>query len=99
MERSGPEIGGSARGKSKIFLASFISLILGLVVYATGFLMYSYSWHRFYYFSLGETGRRDWYRMMEWGNWAEGAGIILVIFGVALIALGIVRWDRKQAHA
>jgi hypothetical protein len=98
MEGSGSEIAGSARGKSKVFMASFISLILGLVVYAAGFLLYSYSWHRYYYFSFGETGHGDWYRMMEWGNWAEGAGIILVILGVALIALGIVRWDRKRVH-
>ena len=97
MEGSGSEIEGAARGKPKVFMASFISLILGLVVYAAGFLMYSYSWHRFYYWNLG-ADRDIWYRMMEWGNWAEGAGIILVILGVALIALGIMRRHRKQAH-
>jgi len=98
MEGSGSEKKESARGRSKVFIASFISLILGLVVYAAGFLMYSYSWHRYNYFGLGEN-RSDWYRMMEWGNWAEGVGIILVILGVALIAFGIMRWDRNQGHA
>jgi len=101
MEGSGSEIAGSAKGKSKVFMASFISLILGLVVYAAGFLMYSYYWHRYYYEGFGQGNSSmmgDWYRMMEWGNWAKGAGIMLVILGVALIALGIMRWDRKQVH-
>jgi len=78
-------------------MASFISLILGLVVYAAGFLMYSYAWHHYNYWGLGED-RSGSFRMMEWGQWAEGSGTILVFLGVAFMALGIVRWNRKKVQ-
>ena len=98
MEGNGSEAEGLPRRKSILFKVSFISLVLGLVAFATGFLMYSYGWHHMYWFGLGDS-RLTAMRMWEWGQWAEGAGIILVILGVTLLALGIMRWDRKQVQA
>jgi hypothetical protein len=90
MEGNGSGRGGTDKRGSKVIAASLISLVLGLVAYAVGFLMYSYSWHRYNYFGLGED-RSSWFKMMEWGNWVEGAGIMLVILGVVLYVV----WKRK----
>ena len=90
MIESGSETGQSAERKSKWVLASLASLVLGLVAYATGLLMYSYGWHHMYWFGLGEN-RLTAMRMWEWGQWAEGAGIILVILGLVFY----VAWKKK----
>lgn len=81
--------------ESKLFLTSFISIVAGLVSYVIGFLMYSYAWHRFNYFRLGEDIRL-FYEMMEWGQWIQGLGIVLVILGIALIAFGLFRLSRSD---
>jgi hypothetical protein len=67
--------------------ASLGSLVLGLVAYATGLLMYSYGWHHMYWFGMGES-RLTALRMWEWGQWTEGAGIILVILGLVFYVAG-----------
>jgi hypothetical protein len=95
----GSEIGGSVGRGSKVFIASFITLVLGLVAYVTGFLVYSYGWDRAYNYQFNPNiSYPPIYRYIEWGQWAEGIGIILVILGITLVAFGIMRSDRKQVH-
>jgi hypothetical protein len=90
MEESGSEIRGTAGRRSKVLLASLISLVLGLVAYVTGFLIYSYGWNRAYIVHYNPFATNP-YKYMEWGQWAEGAGIILVILGLVFY----VAWKRK----
>jgi len=90
MEGSDSEIGGIAGRKSKALVASLISLVLGLVAYAMGFLIYSYGWDRTY-IAQGNPYATNPYNYMEWGQWAEGAGIILVILGLVFY----VAWKKK----
>ena len=96
MDGNGLGIKESLQRESKLLLISFISIVAGLVSYLTGFLMYSYAWHRFNYYRLGEDVRL-FYEMMEWGQWIQGLGIVLVILGMALIAFGLYRLSRNDS--
>ena len=83
MAGSGSETRQSSERKSKWALACLASLVLGLLVYAAGFLVYSYSYHRVHWFGLGENV--DIYvKGTEWGQWAEGVGVILFMLGIVL---------------
>ena len=96
MDGNGFGIKESLQRESKLFLMSLISIVAGLVSYLTGFLMYSYSWHRINYFRLGEDIRL-FYEMREWGQWIQGLGVVLVILGIALIAFGLYRLSRNDS--
>ncbi|HEX9908134.1 MAG TPA: hypothetical protein VGB78_06675 [Thermoplasmata archaeon] len=78
---SSPEAGGSTKSRSRLLAASLSSLVLGLVVYASGVITYSIGWHDWNYWSMGDDMTTA-FHMMEWGQWAEGAGVILVILGL-----------------
>lgn len=83
MAGSGSEIGQSSERKSKWALASFASLVVGLLTYAAGVLMYAYSYHHAYYWDLGDYSRIE-FKMLEWSQWAKGAGVILFMLGIVL---------------
>lgn len=91
MEGSDTKISDSDLGvlaaKSKLSLASLVSLVLGPLVYASGAILSAYSYHRIVFFSVGEDVAffRDWY---ERGQWVKEAGVILFMLGVALYVMG-----------
>jgi protein-S-isoprenylcysteine O-methyltransferase Ste14 len=73
--------------ESKWISASLVSLVLGILVYAAGVIMYQYANHRLLYFNLGEN--LEFVRhLAEWGQWVESAGIVLVFLGLALYVAG-----------
>lgn len=87
MVGSGSEEGKSAERAPRWVSASFVSLVLGLVVYAAGAILYSYGWHEYQYWNVGED-RSFAFDMLEWGTWVERAGISLVILGLVFYVAG-----------
>lgn len=65
-------------------------MVIGLFVYATGLFAWAYSNHKLLYWNLGDD-IGAWTRMNEWGSYAEGAGVAIVILGLTFIAVGLAK--------
>lgn len=71
-------------------------LAIGLIVYVAGVVIYSYGWHKAYYFNLGEDITLA-PSLMALGRMVQISGLILVILGLVFFVAGILKGVPRRS--
>jgi len=85
----GTETEESTKRRPRRVSTTLASLVLGLLVYAAGAVMYALGYHQLFTgdWNLLEN-RNTWTNIYEWSSWVKDAGIILVILGLVFYVAG-----------
>ena len=78
----------------------FASIVLGVLVFGSGAIINGFGYHLYHYyphpyFTYVPTWGEPGFVMMEYGRWGEGAGVALIILGIALYVAAFVE-DRSS---